>query len=253
MALSKEPPFDFGHKRTLQDPPDGCKQWVSRLDFNRVAKFSLRPNQTITVRRGEKDLGTDNQQRIEEINANPQPQGIHWAPAEFQTEGATKLLRTNAQYRTKSGQFKKAIHCVPGAPDTEVQAATEMRVIPRLSHQGDSGIKLSEFYTDIALELGPVFIPADNPDGWVKTYWDHHTTLGYFPDIINPSLTSDIQEDLDGTLWRYYDLCTVDPNKPDKHFSARPNQLPYNRNVQLPTGMDGQYDDIAVKSVAAFA
>ena len=113
MALSKEPPFDFGHKRTLQDPPDRCTHWVSRLDFNRVAKFSLRFNQTITVRRSEKNLATDNQQRIKEIHANPQPPGLHWAPPQFQTEGATRLLRTNAQYLTKSGGFKRAINYIP--------------------------------------------------------------------------------------------------------------------------------------------
>ena len=72
MAV-KEPPFDFGHNRGLNDPPDGCTMWVSKQGFNMIAKFALSHNQTITCNRSQKDLGTHNQQRIAEIGEAPRP------------------------------------------------------------------------------------------------------------------------------------------------------------------------------------
>ena len=47
------------------------------------------------------------------------------------------------------------------------------RCIPKLADQGDL-LRLSEHYTYIALNLGPIYIPVDTREGWVKTYYDHH-------------------------------------------------------------------------------
>ena len=54
-----------------------------------------------------------NQQCIQEIAANPNPQRLYWAPDEYQTEGNTKLFRTVAGYLTKAGKFKDALTYVP--------------------------------------------------------------------------------------------------------------------------------------------
>ena len=101
------------------------------------------------------------------------------------------------------------------------------------------------------MDYGPIYLPADNEDGWVKTYWNHHSSLGYLPDV-NRKWTSDIQKDLDKTHWLYFKLSGHNPKEPQEHFVARPNQLPHYRDVQLPTGKEGQYDEIPRRSIAGF-
>ena len=138
---AKEPPHDFGHHRSLNDPPDGCTIWVSKDDFNAIAKIAFSHNLSITCKRAKKDLGTHNQQRIAEIRDSVRPQ-LYWAPENCQTKGQTRLLRTNANYKTRDGEFKFSILYTPGDPDTEVDDAIPMRVIPRLDHQGATDFPL---------------------------------------------------------------------------------------------------------------
>ena len=117
MALSKEPPYDIGVKRSLSDPRDQCTQWLSKDEFNRVAKFGMSHNFTITCHRSKKDLGTHNQQRIAVLSSTKRP-SLEWAPDNHQTTGEVRLLRTNAQYETKAGEWKRSITYEPGHPDT---------------------------------------------------------------------------------------------------------------------------------------
>ena len=126
-----------------------------------------------------------------------------------------------------------------------------MRVIPRLDHQGAPEVDLNEYYTYVALDLGPIYIPADSGDGWVKTHWHHHVSLTYLPDI-NPQLLSQIKEDLESTTFKYFKMSGTDPRDPERHFSSRPNHLPHYRDVQLPTGNEGIYDSPPTKPIVAF-
>ena len=108
MPPSKQPPFDLAPGRSLDDPKDECVKWVSRNCFNRVAKFALRHEITITAKRARKDLGTDNQYRIAELTKCPRPE-LKWAPKSMQTAGQHKLLHTNEGYERKDGEPKGAI------------------------------------------------------------------------------------------------------------------------------------------------
>ena len=191
------PPADFNIERYMSErTPVDCP-FVYDHDFNNSMRLVFAREIKANVSEGTKDRQPHNMERVR-VLIDRQVSLPRVATAENQSPNFPLLIRDARGYVDKTGKGKDFFIYNPNADKiVEPTYAHPCRGIVNITQNKLRANTLTTHYTYVSLEMGHMIVCTSTPDGYMRTYWKHRSTLAYLATTVQKwkeLMTNTLQE-----------------------------------------------------------